>query len=354
MRAGTPSPSSPPGHNNPSIATTARSSIDGIIGILNRTATQLSPTRGTRRSMAAARHELAIMAHLCHPNVVSLVGAVVRRGRGGGVGGGKEPLVLLELVAGPTPSPGVPPNQPCDMHNVLHGERAVIVRGGSGRFHTIASAHHPASAKSRLSSLNAENYAPIPAGALQNLASGIARALAHLAERGVSHLDMRPHNILVTRDWTPKLCDFGVARFWNRGAPGGVHPPSGGAPGATPRHTGAPAYQSPEALRGGLALLDAQKHGACDVWAFGVILWELVSRKLPHASAAGDHAIVTAVLCGERPRWPTAAKHARAYGEAAALSEEVLHVWHKISVMCCQESPTMRPSAHDLVVALEK
>jgi WD40 repeat protein/serine/threonine protein kinase len=101
----------------------------------------------------------------------------------------------------------------------------------------------------------------------------IARALVHAHQHGVVHRDLKPENImLVEEDDDPlvvKVLDFGIARV----AP---HPS-----GARERLTsagvmmGTPAYMSPEQARG------QDVDGRADLYALGVILYELLAGRLP-------------------------------------------------------------------------
>lgn len=91
----------------------------------------------------------------------------------------------------------------------------------------------------------------------------IALAVQYAHERLVVHCDLKPSNILVTHDGTPKLLDFGIARLL---APSGCIGESGPF---------TLAYASPEQLRGDVV------SAATDVFSLGVILCELAVGARP-------------------------------------------------------------------------
>ncbi|MFO7537314.1 MAG: alpha/beta fold hydrolase, partial [Chloroflexota bacterium] len=111
----------------------------------------------------------------------------------------------------------------------------------------------------------------------QVLAIGLelADALSRAHHLDVIHRDIKPDNVLLAADGTPRLTDFGMARLERMDArltqPGAI--------------IGSPAYMSPEALRG--ESLDARS----DIWSFGVLLFEMLAGFHPY-----DDAQVTAVL----------------------------------------------------------
>jgi eukaryotic-like serine/threonine-protein kinase len=110
----------------------------------------------------------------------------------------------------------------------------------------------------------------LPPGRTLNVLEGIARALGHAHAAGVVHRDVKPSNILVTRDGAAKLTDFGIVRVLGE---------------ATLTHVGTvmgtARYMSPEQARGDVAT------AASDVYSLAVVGYEMITG--------------TALFAGEEP-----------------------------------------------------
>ena len=105
---------------------------------------------------------------------------------------------------------------------------------------------------------------------LTQIADGLTRA--HAA--GIVHRDLKPGNVLITRDGVAKILDFGLAAY---SAPEAATEPRLTATGST---MGTIAYMAPEQAIG--STVDAR----ADIWALGVIGFELLSGRLPFR---GEH-----------------------------------------------------------------
>ena len=104
------------------------------------------------------------------------------------------------------------------------------------------------------------------------LLARVCDAVQHAHDRGVIHRDLKPANILVEETGQPKVLDFGVARATDADLL------TGAGLTQTGQLLGTPSYMSPEQVTADPAAID---HRA-DVYALGVILFELLAHRLPY------------------------------------------------------------------------
>src|ERR1043165_2823898 len=91
---------------------------------------------------------------------------------------------------------------------------------------------------------------------------GVLAGLEHLHGRRIIHRDLKPDNILLQRD-TPRLADFGISRVLRSSS----H--------VTKNINDTFVYMAPEAF-------DGKRDEKTDLWAVGVILYELLAGRLPY------------------------------------------------------------------------
>src|SRR5690606_29833215 len=123
---------------------------------------------------------------------------------------------------------------------------------------------------------------------------GVCDAMQYAHSRLVVHRDVKPSNILVTRDGTVKVLDFGIAKLLDDTEQVSVQTRTG-------LRWLTPEYASPEQVRGEPVTT------ASDVYALGVVLYELLTGSRPYGSdVRRRHEIERAVLDSE-PSKPSVA-----------------------------------------------
>jgi eukaryotic-like serine/threonine-protein kinase len=165
---------------------------------------------------------------------------------------------------------------------------------------------------------------PIPVDEALPLARQIADAVGAAHDHGIIHRDLKPANIKVRPDGTVKVLDFGLARA--------ADPPAASStlslsPTLTSPRTepgvilGTAAYMAPEQARG--RAVDKR----ADVWAFGCVLFEMVSGR--RAFEGDDAAEILAAIVRGEPDW-------------AALPPDTPPPIHRLLRRCLTKDPAAR------------
>jgi eukaryotic-like serine/threonine-protein kinase len=192
--------------------------------------------------MARFQREAQVLASLNHPNIAGVYGLEERNGAAGQVG------LVMELVEGPT--------------------LADRLRAGP---------------------LSIDEALPI--------ANQIIDAVEIAHERNIIHRDLKPANVKVTNEGVVKVLDFGLAKVFTADAPDADLSNSPTLLKGTEVGVilGTAAYMSPEQAKG--KVVDKRS----DIWAFGCVLFEMLSAKPPFGGETLTDTLA-AVVRGE-PAW---------------------------------------------------
>jgi serine/threonine protein kinase len=186
----------------------------------------------TENQIEEFRAEAKMMARLRHPNIVLFLGATT-----------------------------IPPNLSIVTELMSLGSLYKVLHGST-------KSHHCDDAKSEHASGSSSSQSrSLPLSWRQRLLMCIdaARGLNYLHQRHppIVHRDLKSLNLLVSENLTVKVSDFGLSRVRNRTF-------------LTSRHCGGtPEWTAPEVLR------SEQHNEKADVYSFGVIMWEMITRKIP-------------------------------------------------------------------------
>jgi len=204
------------------------------------------------------RNERQTLAALDHPNIVGLLD--------GGTTEDGMPYLVMDYVE------GTPIDRYCDGHKLATEERL-------------------------------------------RLFLAVCSAMSYAHQRLVIHRDLKPGNILVTSDGTPKLLDFGIAKLLNPEALATLVLTQTGVRPMTL------AYASPEQIRG------EPLTNATDVYSLGVVLYELLTGHRPHQLRGSALHSIEHAICEEEPDKPSTAvtkveERTRADGTTTPLTPE--------------------------------
>ncbi len=137
---------------------------------------------------------------------------------------------------------------------------------------------------------------------------GVCEAVAHGHQNGVIHRDLKPENILVDAAGQPRIIDFGVARA------------IGAATTASTQQTdvgqllGTIPYMAPEQIDANPSEVDSRS----DVYALGVILYELLCERMPYTASKSDLLAAAKAIKQDPPAKPSTT-HRRLRGDLETI-----------------------------------
>jgi eukaryotic-like serine/threonine-protein kinase len=172
---------------------------------------------------------------------------------------------------------------------------------------------------------------PLPSHEALAILRDIAKALAYAHRQGIVHRDIKPENVLLSEGMAV-VTDFGIARAISAASTvaGGTTITQLGT------QIGTPAYMAPEQAAG-----DPDVDFRADLYAFGVMAYELLAGRHPFAERRTAHALIVAHMT-EHPT------------PLATLTTELTPSMETIVMQCLGKDPHDRPaSASDVVAALD-
>jgi len=158
-----------------------------------------------------------------------------------------------------------------------------------------------------------------------NMVSRISSGLAFLHSKDVIHADLKCGNILISMDGEPLVADFGISLALSETYTGSYNAKGTG------RWMAIELLASPED-----DLLQQTKMS--DMWAFGMVIYELLSGQIPYFEKKADARVILAICSGEIPTRPITDRR------FASLSD----VLWRICCYCWRRNPEKRPTADDI------
>ena len=150
-------------------------------------------------------------------------------------------------------------------------------------------------------------------------ASQIASGMQHLHANNIVHRDLKSGNILLSFGLLAKVCDFGTARTM--------------AKTAMTTQKGTYRWMAPEIVEG----IEANINKMCDVFSYGIVLYEIFAGKIPYDHLPTDPLVGMAMLQGERPEIPTT----------------LPPFLHPLLKACWKKEPNERPQFEAIILAIE-
>ncbi len=168
----------------------------------------------------------------------------------------------------------------------------------------------------------------VPVAEALGILRNIAQALAYAHERGIVHRDIKPENVLLSRG-TAVVTDFGIAKALSASSTKA----EGNTLTSLGTSIGTPAYMAPEQ-----ALGDVNTDARADLYAWGVVAYELLAGAHPFAARSTPQAMVAAHISEAPP--PLDAARLGVPRDVAALV-----------MQCLEKDPAQRPPNADALLA---
>jgi len=118
---------------------------------------------------------------------------------------------------------------------------------------------------------------------IRRFALDTCNGMVYLHACNILHRDLKTHNLLVSENWTVKVCDFGLSRTL-----------SDAAVTQTLTACGTPSWAAPEVLK------DMRYSAKADVYSFGICLWEMCTRDRPYQNMTTPQVVIAVAIEGHR------------------------------------------------------
>jgi eukaryotic-like serine/threonine-protein kinase len=168
----------------------------------------------------------------------------------------------------------------------------------------------------------------IPSNEAQGILRDVAKALSYAHRQGIVHRDIKPENVLLS-EGTAMVADFGVARAISAA----TTLAAGGTLTQTGTQIGTPAYMAPEQAAG-----DPDVDFRADLYAFGVMAYEVLAGHHPFAERRTAHALVVAHMT-ETPK------------DLATHTTNITPSMASVVMQCLGKDPLERPEGASAIVA---
>ena len=147
------------------------------------------------------------------------------------------------------------------------------------------------------------------------VAFDIARAMQFLHTRQIIHRDLKSLNVLLDKDFLPRICDFGFSRIESKEE-------------VMTKNVGTPHWMAPELL------MSSGGYGnKVDVYSYAIVLWEILTSQLPYDGMKQSQIIASVLMENLRPKMPPGVPR-----NLEALMTE-----------CWARDPSQRPSFAEVV-----